>query len=81
MKNILIDISGKIENAYVDPIKEMRMMCTNKTNKYLRKILNDETSDDSNYNLIRDMSLASKIDFERILFLLRKLKKDFTIKK
>ena len=61
--------------------KEMRMICTDKTVKHLKKILNYETSDDSNYNLIRDMLHNSKVNFERILFLLRKLKKGFTIKK
>jgi len=61
--------------------KEMRMICTDKIVKHIRKILNYETSDDSNYNLIRDMLHNSKVNFERILFLLRKLKKGFTIKK
>lgn len=59
--------------------KEMRMICAKKTIEYIRKILNTETSGDSNFNLIRDMLFTSKIDFERILFFLRKLKKGFTI--
>lgn len=42
MKNILIDISGKLEN--------------------------------SNYNLVKDMLLTKRDDFDRILLLLNKLK-------
>lgn len=60
--------------------KEMRKICINKTIEYLRKILEDETFENSNYNLIKDMLLTSKVDFDRILFLLRKLKEGFTIR-
>lgn len=61
--------------------KEMRMICAKRTIEYIRNILNNETSEDSSYNLIGDMSITSKIDFERILFFLKKLKKGFTAEK
>lgn len=61
--------------------KEMRMICAKRTIEYIRKILNHETSEDSNYNLAKDMSITSKINFERILFFLKKLKKGFTAEK
>jgi len=54
--------------------KEMSKICKNKTIEYLRKIIDEETSENSNYNLIKDMLLTKRGDFNRILFLLRKLK-------
>jgi len=54
--------------------KEMSKICTNKTIEYLKKILEEETSENSDYNLIKDMLLTSRDDFDRILFLLKKLK-------
>ena len=59
--------------------KEMSKICTNKTFEYLRKIIDQETSENSDYNLIKDMLLTKRGDFNRILFLLRKLKEGFTI--
>ena len=52
----------------------MSKICKNKTIEYLRKIIDEETSENSNYNLIKDMLLTKRGDFNRILFLLRKLK-------
>jgi predicted nucleotidyltransferase len=54
--------------------KEMSKICTNQTFEYLRKIINEETSMNSNFNLIRDMLLSKRDDFNRILYLLKKLK-------
>ena len=54
--------------------KEMSKICTNQTFVYLRKIINEETSKNSNFNLIRDMLLSKRDDFNRILYLLKKLK-------
>lgn len=54
--------------------KEMSKICTNKTIEYLRKIIDEETSENSDDNLIKDMMLIRRDDFNRILFLLRKLK-------
>ena len=54
--------------------KEMSKICTNQTFGYLRKIINEETSKNSNFNLIRDMLLSKRDDFNRILYLLKKLK-------
>lgn len=59
--------------------KEMSKICTNKTFEYLRKIIDEETSENSDYNLIKYMLLTKREDFNRILFLLRKLKEGFTI--
>jgi len=55
--------------------KEMSKICTNQTFKYLRKIINEETSENSNFNLVRDMLLSKWSDFDRILYFLKKLKK------
>lgn len=57
--------------------KEIKMISSKKTIECIRKILNNETSKNSNYNLIRDIFISSKISFEKILFLIRKLKKGF----
>jgi len=54
--------------------KEMSKICTNQTIEYLRKIIDEETSENSNYNLIKDMLLTKRGDFNRILYLLKKLK-------
>lgn len=54
--------------------KEMSKICTNQTIEYLRKIINEETSKNSDFNLIRDMLLPKRDDFNRILYLLKKLK-------
>jgi len=54
--------------------KEMSKICTNQTSEFLRKIIDEETSKNSNFNLIRDMTLSKKDDFNRILYLLKKLK-------
>ena len=54
--------------------KEMGKICTNKTFKYLRKIIDEETSENSNFNLIKDMLLSRRDDFDRILYLLKKIK-------
>lgn len=54
--------------------KEISKICTNKTIMYLRRIMDEETSDKSDYNLIKDMLTNGRDDFNRILFLLRKLK-------
>ncbi|MBM3702520.1 MAG: hypothetical protein FJW63_05990 [Actinobacteria bacterium] len=54
--------------------KEMSKICTNQTSEFLRKIIDEETSKNSNFNLIRDMMLSKKDDFNRILYLLKKLK-------
>ena len=54
--------------------KEMSKICTNQSFGYLRKIINEETSKNSNFNLIRDMLLSRRDDFNRILYLLKKLK-------
>ena len=50
------------------------MICTNQTNKYLKKIIDEETSENSDYNLITDMLLLKRDGFSRILYLLKKLK-------
>ncbi|GAG59285.1 unnamed protein product, partial [marine sediment metagenome] len=54
--------------------KEMSKICTNQTIEYLRKIIDEETSKNSDFNLIRDMLLPKRDDFNRILYLLKKLK-------
>ncbi len=54
--------------------KEMSKICTNQTIEYLRKIIDEETSKNSDFNLIRDMLLPRRDDFNRILYLLKKLK-------
>ena len=56
--------------------KEMSKICTNQTIEYLRKIIDKETSKNSDFNLIRDMLLLKRDDFNRILYLLKKLKED-----
>jgi predicted nucleotidyltransferase len=55
--------------------KEMSKICLDKTTDYLRKILEEETSEISNYNLVNDMVSSSGGNFDTILFLLSKLKK------
>lgn len=55
--------------------KDMSKICVNKTIEHLRKIIEEETSDNSDYSLIKDMVYSSRGDFDTILFLLRKLKK------
>ena len=57
--------------------KEMKTISSKKTVKCIREILNNETSENSNYNLIRDISINSKISFDKILFFIEKLKKGF----
>jgi len=54
--------------------KEMIKICTNQAFGYLRKIISEETSKNSNFNLIRDILLSKRDDFNRILYLLKKLK-------
>jgi len=54
--------------------KEMGKICTNKTFEYLRKIIDEETSENSNFNLVRDMMLSKRDDFNKTLHLLKKLK-------
>ncbi len=54
--------------------KEMSKICTNRTIEYLRKIIDEETSKNSNFNLVRDMLLLKRDDFNRILYLIKKLK-------
>jgi predicted nucleotidyltransferase len=54
--------------------KEMSKICTNQTIEYLKKIIDEETSENFDYNLIKDMLINRRDDFNRILFLLRKLK-------
>lgn len=54
--------------------KEMNKICTDQTIEYLRKIIDEETSEDSDFNLVRDMLLYRTDDFNRILYLLNKLK-------
>lgn len=60
--------------------KEMSKICKTKTIKHLRKIIDEETSDNSDYNLIKDMLLLRVDDFSKILFLLRKLKQGLNLK-
>jgi len=55
--------------------KEISKICSNKTIKNLKRIIDEETSEESDYNLIKDMVVNGRNDFNRILFLLRKLKK------
>jgi hypothetical protein len=55
----------------------MKIISSKKTVKYIREILDNETSENSNYNLIGDISINSKINFDRILFFIKKLKKGF----
>jgi len=55
--------------------KEISKICSNKTIKNLKRIMDEETSEESDYNLIKDMVVNRRNDFNRILFLLRKLKK------
>jgi len=50
------------------------LICTNQTNKYLKKIIDEETSENSDYNLITDMLLLKRDEFSRNLYLLKKLK-------
>ncbi|MBM3700663.1 MAG: hypothetical protein FJW68_07135 [Actinobacteria bacterium] len=57
--------------------REMKIISSKKTVKCIREVLNNETSENSNYNLIRDISINSKISFDKILFLIEKLKKGF----
>ncbi|MHB1254517.1 MAG: nucleotidyl transferase AbiEii/AbiGii toxin family protein [Candidatus Humimicrobiaceae bacterium] len=59
--------------------KEMSKICTNKTIGYLSKIIEQETSNNSDYNLINDMLFIKREDFTRVLILLRKLKEGFSI--
>jgi len=54
--------------------KEMSKICTNQTIEYLRKIIDEETSKNSDFNLIKDMLFPKRDDFNRILYLLKKLK-------
>jgi predicted nucleotidyltransferase len=54
--------------------KEMSNICTNQTIEYLKKIIDEETSENSDYNLITDMLLLKRDNFSRILYLLKKLK-------
>ena len=55
--------------------KEISKICSNKTIKNLKRIMDEETSEESDYNLIKDMVVNRRNDFNKILFLLRKLKK------
>jgi len=59
--------------------KEMSKICTNKTIGYLSQIIEEETSDNSKYNLINDMLFTRREDSTRVLILLRKLKEGFSI--
>jgi len=61
--------------------KEMSKICTNQTIEYLRKIIDEETSKNSDFNLIRDMLLPKRDDFNRILYLLKKLKEGIYYKR
>jgi len=54
--------------------KEMKIISSKKTFNCIREILDNETSENSNYNLIRDISINSRISFNKILFFLKKLK-------
>jgi predicted nucleotidyltransferase len=54
--------------------KEINKICTKKTAQYIRKIMDEETTENSAYNLIKDMLTFRRNDFEGILFLLKKLK-------
>ena len=54
--------------------KEISKICTNQTIEYLKRIMDEETSENSDYNLITDMLLLKRDDFSRILYLLKKLK-------
>ena len=54
--------------------KEMSKICTKQVYEYLKKIINEETSKHSDFNLVQDMLRPSRDDFDRILFLLSKLK-------
>jgi len=61
--------------------KEMGKICTKKTLKYLREIINEETSENSNFNLVKHMIYSSKDDFDKILLFLKKLKKGILYQK
>lgn len=52
----------------------MSKICTKQVYEYLKIIINEETSEHSDFNLIQDMVRPSRDDFDRILFLLSKLK-------
>jgi len=60
--------------------KGMAKICTNKTLRYLRNIITEETSDNSSFNLVRDMLYSGRDDFDKMLHLLRKLKKGICYK-
>jgi len=60
--------------------KGMAKICTNKTLRYLRNIITEETSGNSSFNLIRHMLYSGRDDFDKMLHLLRKLKKGICYK-
>jgi len=57
--------------------KEMKIISSGKIVKYIREILENETSENSNFNLIKDISVNSKMPFDKILFFLKKLRNGF----
>ena len=54
--------------------KEMSKICTDQTFKYLEKVIDEETSENSSFDLVRHMMLSRHDDFDKILYLLNKLK-------
>ncbi len=54
--------------------KEMSKICTTQTIKHLKKIIDEETFENSDFNLIRDMLFSKRDSFNRILYLLKKLR-------
>ena len=52
----------------------MSKICTIQAYEYLKKVINEETSEHSDFNLVQDMFRSSRDDFDRILYLLSKLK-------
>lgn len=61
--------------------REMVEICSEHTIKYLIKILEEETHENSNYNLIKDMLPFERSRFDRILYFLKKLKEGICYQK
>jgi len=60
--------------------KGMAQICTNETLGYLKNITMEETSDNSSFNLVKQMMHLGRDDFDNTLHLLKKLKKGIFLK-
>lgn len=71
MSNILFDISGKIEPAFVNALYEVKKIADSQTLKTVKEILDDETGEQSRYRLVEDMvsgTFMSDDQFDEILY-------------